>query len=67
MTPGTDVKALRNKNGVEIGKKGVVVPDPKGNIPKPSTWVWVKFEGILLPKLMLVSEVEVVGPIDYIL
>ena len=66
MTPGTHVKALRNHNRVELGTRGIVIPEPKGSLSKPDIWVWVRFEGVFMPKLMQVSEVEVIGPIDYI-
>ena len=66
MNPGTHVKALKNSNRVEVGAPGIVVDNPKGGLTKPDQWAWVKFEKHYHPKLMKVSELEVVGPIDYI-
>lgn len=60
MNPGTNVKALKNYNRVEVGTPGIVVDEPKGNISRPDEWIWVKFKGINLPKLMKPKELEVV-------
>jgi hypothetical protein len=67
MIVGTRVKAVRNHNRVEEGKLGEVINPPKGHntFSKADQWVWVKFFEIHSPKLMKLTEVEMMP--DYTL